>query len=82
MLRPIIVGVLTIGLLSVAPVAGAQTAAPLPRLGIQVGQMHVSGPNWSFSGSVADLSGPWGAVTVTNTNCVTPYRAGSAQAGG
>jgi hypothetical protein len=81
MLRPIIVGVLTIGLLSVAPVAGAQATAPLPRPGIQVGQMHVSGPNWSFSANVADLSGPWGAVTLTNTNCVTPYRAGSAQAG-
>jgi hypothetical protein len=43
--------------------------------------MVVTGPNWSFSSDLPDLAGPWGSVTVTNTNCTTPYIPGTAQAG-
>ncbi len=84
MLRPTIAGVLAASVLAVAPVAGAQTtpsSAPPPQAGVQAGQMGVSGTSWSFSGNVPNLGGPWGFVTVTNTNCTTPYRPGTAQAG-
>ncbi len=81
MLRPTIVGVLAVGLLAMAPVVGAQSSAPPPQPGVQAGQMGVSGTSWSFSGNVPNLGGPWGFVTLTNTNCTTPYRPGTAQAG-
>jgi hypothetical protein len=81
MLRPTIAGVLAVGVLAMAPAAGAQSSAPPPQAGVQAGQMGVSGTSWSFSGNVPNLGGPWGFVTVTNTNCTSPYRPGTAQAG-
>jgi len=80
-LRPIVTGVFSIGLLAWAPAASAQTAAIPPEPGVQVGQMMVTDTAWNFSGNLPDLGGPWGSATVTNTNCTTPYRPGTLQAG-
>jgi hypothetical protein len=74
-------GLLAVGVLAGAPPAHGQSAAIPPQPGVQAGQMVVTGPSWNFSGNLPDLRGPWGSVTVTNTNCTTPYRPGTAQAG-
>jgi hypothetical protein len=74
-------GLVAAGLLACAPLAAAQTAAIPPQAGVKVGQMPVTGSDWSFSSNLPNQGGPWGSVTVTNTNCTTPYRPGSAQAG-
>jgi hypothetical protein len=68
-------------LLGCAPTVLAQSAALPPQPGVDAGQQLVSGPDWNFSANLPDLRGPWGSVTVTNTNCTTPYRPGTAQAG-
>jgi hypothetical protein len=81
MVRPILTLVVGAALLGLAPLAHAQTAALPPQPGVFVGQMEVTGPTWTFSSNLPDLSGPWGSATVTNTNCTTPYRPGTAQAG-
>ena len=59
------------------------TRRPLrpPQPGVEVGELQVTDSNWSFSSNLPNESGPWGSVTVTNTNCTTPYRPGTAQAG-
>jgi hypothetical protein len=72
---------LAAALLASAPLAQAQSAAIPPQPGVLVGQVGVTGPSWNFSSNLPDLGGPWGSVTVTNTNCTTPYRPGTAQAG-
>ncbi len=76
-----VAGLVAAGLLAYAPIAAAQTAAIPPQAGVEVGQMAVTGADWSFSSNLPNLGGPWGSVTVTNTNCTTPYRPGTAQAG-
>src|SRR5258708_19664080 len=81
MFRPIIAALFAAGMLAAAPMAHAQALAIPPQLGVLAGQMQVTGPSWILSSDLPDLSGPWGSVTVTNTNCVTPYRPGTAQAG-
>jgi hypothetical protein len=81
MVRPILAFLVGAGLLAMAPLAHAQTTALPPQPGVFVGQMEVTGPSWTFSSNLPDLSGPWGSATVTNTNCTTPYRPGTAQAG-
>src|SRR5215469_1374786 len=81
MFRPITAVLFAVGTLAAAPMANAQVPALRPEPGVLAGQMQVTGPQWSFSSDLPDLSGPWGSVTVTNTNCVTPYRPGTAQAG-
>jgi hypothetical protein len=81
MLRPTIAVLFAVGWLAVALPASAQSDAPAPQPGVRVGQMTVTGPTWNFSSNLPNLAGPWGYVTVTNTNCVTPYRPGTAQAG-
>lgn len=81
MFRPTLAALFTAGLLATTPIAHAQGAAPPPQPGILAGQMEVTGPSWSFSDNLPDLSGPWGSVTVTNTNCTVPYVPGTAQAG-
>jgi hypothetical protein len=62
-------------------IATAQTTAFPPQAGVAVGQQAVTGSSWNFSNNFPSESGPWGSVTVTNTNCTTPYQPGSAQAG-
>src|SRR5579871_395925 len=79
--HPIFAGFIAAGLLAGAPIAAAQTAAIPPQAGVQVGQMQVTGPNWNFSSNLPNEGGPWGSVTVTNTNCTRPYLPGTAQAG-
>jgi hypothetical protein len=79
--QPTFVGVLAAGILACAPSASAQTAAIPPQAGVQVGQMQVTGPDWNFSSNLPNEGGPWGSVTVTNTNCTRPYLPGTAQAG-
>jgi hypothetical protein len=79
--RSTIAGPLAMGLLAWAPIAKAQSAAIPPQPGVHVGQMQVTGPTWNFSSNLPNLGGPWGSVTVTNTNCTTPYLPGTAQAG-
>jgi hypothetical protein len=82
LLRLALAGFVVAGLLAATPlVASSQTAAIPPQPGVEVGQMPVTGASWSFSGNLPNLGGPWGSVTVTNTNCTTPYRPGTAQAG-
>jgi hypothetical protein len=81
MFRLMIAAVFAAGMLSATTMAHAQTAAIPPQPGILAGEMQVTGPNWTLSSDLPDLSGPWSSVTVTNTNCVTPYRPGTAQAG-
>jgi hypothetical protein len=68
-------------LLARAPVVQAQSTAPQPQAGIQVGQLRVSGPGWNFSGSLPGLSQPFTSATITNTNCTRPFLPGTAQAG-
>src|ERR1043166_9734706 len=79
--RALVAALFGAGLLATAPMAHAQTAAPPPQPGVLVGQMQVTGPAWTFSSNLPDLSGPWASATVTNTNCTTPYLPGTAQAG-
>ena len=79
--RPTVAGLFASGLLLSTPMVHAQSAAPPPQPGVLVGQVQVTGPTWNFSGNLPNASGPWGSVTVTNTNCTTPYRPGTAQAG-
>ena len=74
-------GLCVAALLGCAPVALAQSTAIPPQPGVDAGQLRVTGPDGSFSANLSDLRGPWGSVTVTNTNCTTPYRPGTAQAG-
>src|SRR5215472_10829945 len=62
-------------------VANAKTSPLPPSAGVLVGQQTVAGSSWTFSNNLPSESGPWGSVTVTNTNCAIPYRPGSAQAG-
>jgi hypothetical protein len=81
LIRSAITALLTAGVLAGVPPAHAQSATVPPQPGIQVGQMAVTGPSWEFSSNLPNLSGPWGSVTVTNTNCTIPYRPGTAQAG-
>jgi hypothetical protein len=81
MFRLIIAAVFAVGMLDAATIAYAQTSAVPPQPGVFAGQMQVTGSSWTLSSDLPDLSGPWGSVTVTNTNCVTPYRPGTAQAG-
>jgi hypothetical protein len=82
MFRPSSIAALfLVGLLVTPPMAHAQSIALPPQPGILAGQMVVTGPNWSFSSDLPDLAGSWGSVTVTNTNCTTPYVPGTAQAG-
>jgi hypothetical protein len=80
-LRTLVTGSVALALLAWATAANAQTTAIPPQPGVAVGQMLVSGTTWNFSSNLPDLGGPWGSVTVTNTNCTTPYRPGTAQAG-
>jgi hypothetical protein len=71
-----------VGHLLAAPGASAQqTLAVPPQPGILVGQAQVTGPSWTLSDNLPNASGPWGSVTVTNTNCTRPYLPGTAQAG-
>jgi len=79
--RSLLAVLLVVGLPGAATSALAQSTAIPPQSGVEVGQATVNGPNWTFSGDLADAGGPWGSVTVTNTNCTTPYRPGTAQAG-
>ena len=79
--RPIVAALLAAGLLACGPVASAQTASIPPQPGVEVGELQVTDSTWNFSSNLPDESGPWGSVTVTNTNCTTPYRPGTAQAG-
>lgn len=73
---------LVAAVLAAAPAAYAQSnVAVPPQPGVLVGQAQVTGSSWSFSENLPNASGPWGAITVTNTNCTTPYRPGTAQAG-
>ncbi|MBV9582151.1 MAG: hypothetical protein JO057_26505 [Chloroflexi bacterium] len=87
MFRLATAGLLGAALLAFAPLASAQTAQPAPTTaippvpGVLVGQMPVTDTTWNFSSNLPDLGGPWGSVMVTNTNCTTPYRPGTAQAG-
>jgi hypothetical protein len=81
LVRTATTGILAICSLFLAPLANAQSAARPPQAGVQVGQLAVTGSDWSFSQNLPSESGPWGSVTITNTNCTTPYRPGSAQAG-
>src|SRR5258708_16656648 len=81
MFRPIIAALFAAGMLAAAPNAHAQGLGIPAQPGVLAGQMQVTGPSWILSSDLPDLSGPWGNVTVTNTNCVTPYRPGTAQAG-
>jgi hypothetical protein len=81
MFRPTVTVLFALGLLVAAPLAHAQTFAVPPQPGVLAGQMQVAGPSWTFSNDVPDLSGPWGSVTVTNTNCTIPFDASAAQAG-
>jgi hypothetical protein len=81
MFRPTIAALLATGLLFVAPIAHAQNVVTPPLPGVFAGQMLVTGSSWSLSNNLQDLSGPWASVTVTNTNCTTPFRPGTAQAG-
>src|SRR5262249_9584827 len=46
-----------------------------------VGSQTVDSSFWNFDGDLAIDAGPWGEVTVTNTNCAVPFRPGTAQAG-
>ena len=57
------------------------SGAPQPQPGIDFGSQKATGPTWNFDGEVQAGTGPWAQVTVTNTNCDTPYRPGTAQAG-
>jgi LppP/LprE lipoprotein len=59
--------------------AHAQSQPPVP--GFTVGSQTVDGSSWNFDGDLAIDAGAWGEVTVTNTNCATPFRPGTAQAG-
>jgi len=79
--RPTLAAFIVAALLAAAPVATAQTTAIPPQPGVAVGQMPVTGASWSFSSNLPGLGGPWDSVTVTNTNCTTPYKPGTAQAG-
>ena len=79
--RPIVAALLAAGLLACGPVASAQTASIPPRAGRRGRRMQVTDSTWNFSSNLPDGPGPWGSVTVTNTNCTTPYRPGTAQAG-
>lgn len=63
------------------PVGQAFAQAVQPASGIPAGTLIVSGSTWNFDGDVTAGAGPWTQVTVTNTNCETPYRPGTAQAG-
>jgi hypothetical protein len=81
MFRPIIAVLFAAGMLAAGPMAHAQPLAIPPQPGVLAGQMQDTGPSWILSSDLPDLSGPWESVTVTNTNCVTPYRPGTAQAG-
>ncbi|MBV9898114.1 MAG: hypothetical protein JO020_28495 [Chloroflexi bacterium] len=81
MFRLIVAAVFTVGMLAAATMAHAQANTIPPQPGVLAGQMQVTGPSWTLSSDLPDLSGPWGSVTVTDTNCVTPYRPGTAQAG-
>ncbi len=56
-------------------------SAAQPQPGIDFGSQRVTGATWTFDGNVQAGTGPWTMVTVTNTNCDTPYRPGTAQAG-
>lgn len=81
MFRSSIAALLSAALLAAAPMVRAQSSAPPPQPGVLAGLMQVTGPSWTFSTNLPDLSGPWGSATVTNTNCTTPYLPGTAQAG-
>ena len=81
MFRSIVAGVFAVGCLLATPSAHAQNLAIPPQPGVLVGQMQVTGPGWNFSSNLPSESGPWGSVTVTNTNCTTPFLPGTAQAG-
>jgi LppP/LprE lipoprotein len=72
-----------VAMLLVAPAGpvAAQGQAPPPAVGFTVGTQTVDSPTWNFDGDLSISAGPWREVTVTNTNCTTPYSAGSAQAG-
>jgi LppP/LprE lipoprotein len=77
------VGLGLVTMLSVWPAApaGAQDGAPPPEPGFTVGDQIVDSSTWNFNGDLSVNVGPWGQVTVTNTNCAVPYRPGTAQAG-
>jgi hypothetical protein len=79
--RSTIAGLFGLGVLLTAPIAHAQGFAIPPQAGVLVGQMEVTGPIWNFSSDLLNQSGPWGSITVTNTNCTIPYIPGTAQAG-
>jgi hypothetical protein len=82
MFRRGIAGLAAVGLLVAPSAAHAQQGGAVPpQPGILVGQAQVTGPSWTFSDNLPNESGPWGGVTVTNTNCTRPYLPGSAQAG-
>jgi hypothetical protein len=81
MFRPTVATLFAVGLLVTTPITHAQSLALPPQAGILVGQLQVTEPTWNFSNNLPDESGPWGSVTVTNTNCTTPYVPGTAQAG-
>ena len=68
-------------LLAAAPALAQQGGAPQPQPGALVGSQRVTGPTFDFDGDIAADNFPFTLVTVTNTNCTTPYRPGTAQAG-
>jgi hypothetical protein len=65
------------------PLTAQQSAAVPPASGIAVGALEVTGATWNFDGGLdaGDQVGSWYQVTVTNTNCASPYNPGTAQAG-
>src|SRR5262245_43645923 len=68
-------------MLSLWPAALATAQGEPPAPGFTVGSQTVDSSFWNFDGDLAIDAGPWGQVTVTNTNCAVPYRPGTAQAG-
>ena len=61
--------------------AQQQPQGQQPSPGATVGSLFAAGSTWNFDGTITAGAGPWASVTVTNTNCSTPYRPGTAQAG-
>lgn len=72
---------LSLGLTLARPGGVRAQQAVQPQPGALVGSQRVTGATWDFDGDIEVDSFPLTLVTVTNTNCTTPYRPGTAQAG-
>src|SRR5262252_6023168 len=63
MFRPTVAAFFAVGMLVMPSIAHAQTIVIPPQPGVLAGQLEVTGPSWSFSNDLPDLSGPWASVT-------------------